>query len=212
LDFKIKKTAQGLAYGGDLRHQIWLGGWPPKEKQKMFRFKDATDPAAQLIAQHMEACDSTPGWERSLWLDMRFYLQDNMLTKVDRASMMNGLEVRVPFLDVDLAQFAMRLTPDVKYKGKQSKYILKKLAEKYLPADIIYRSKKGFGIPVAKWLKGELKPLVDQHLLAPDFYKEGLIQPGFKQYLKEHETGKQDHRKLIWPLLILQLWRSHHSI
>ena len=138
---------------------------------------------------------------------MRFYLQDNMLVKIDRASMMHSLEVRVPYLDHQLVEYAIRIPAKYKYNGRVSKYILKKLASLYLPENIVKRPKKGFGIPIAKWIKHELK-LHFQEILSKDrIDTQGLFNGcNVQSLLNEHLFNKKDNRKLLWTLYIFSLW------
>lgn len=207
-DFKVKKFASGISYDPDLRHQVWLGGFPLRERQRVLRNPTANVAThLSLYEEHMRAGHTDSDWERSLWADFRFYLQDNMLVKVDRASMQHGLEVRVPFLDHQLVDYASRLPSRYKYKGRQSKYLLKKLAERYLPEEIVYRSKKGFGIPISVWLKNELKDQLVEVLSPASLEKTGLFHPGVVQlYVQEHLEDRHNHRKLLWPLFVAQSW------
>jgi asparagine synthase (glutamine-hydrolysing) len=141
------------------------------------------------------------------FLDMNFYMAEDILTKVDRASMAVSLEVRAPFLDPRVAQFAASLPLEYKLKGSKGKYILKKAVEPLLPKNILQRPKKGFGIPIAEWLKGRLNPLM-RDLLAPERLKnQGLFDERYVQKLiKEHETNAASHHKQLWTLLVFQLW------
>jgi asparagine synthetase B (glutamine-hydrolysing) len=146
--------------------------------------------------------------EQMQFLDMNFYMAEDILTKVDRASMAVSLEVRAPFLDPRVAEFAASLPLEYKLKGNKGKYILKKAVEPLLPKNILQRPKKGFGIPIAEWLKGRLNPLMHD-LLAPNRLKnQGLFDEKFhvQKLIKEHETGAASHHKQLWTLLVFQLW------
>jgi len=211
-DFKAKRFVAGLPYSNDIRHQIWLGSFDTKQKSLLYSeevnniFGDKVE-NFDLIQQHMKKCQTELNWERSLWLDMRFYLQDNMLVKVDRASMLNSLEVRVPFLDNEVVEFMARVPAHLKYRGRTSKYILKQLAKKYLPDDIINRPKKGFGIPVAKWIKNELKQEMLDTFDERKIKRQNIFDYSYVDLLfKKHLQGKQDNRKLLWTLYIFQKW------
>jgi asparagine synthase (glutamine-hydrolysing) len=140
-------------------------------------------------------------------LDTRLYLAEDILTKVDRASMAVSLEVRAPFLDPRVAEFAASLPADYKLRGRKSKYILKRAVEPLLPPFVTRRGKKGFGVPVAEWLKGRLRPLA-RDLLSPErIRKSGLFNPDYVTRLQdEHERGLANHRKLLWTLLMFELW------
>jgi asparagine synthase (glutamine-hydrolysing) len=145
------------------------------------------------------------------YLDMRLYLQEAILVKVDRASMASSLEVRAPFLDHELVEFVMSLPSTLKLKGLTSKYILKKAMKNWLPSEVINRPKKGFGVPIAKWVKGPLRELFGD-LLSPDRIKQqGFLNAEYvTQLLQDHLAEKRDNRKQLWTLLVWQLWVRHY--
>jgi asparagine synthase (glutamine-hydrolysing) len=138
---------------------------------------------------------------------MNYYMAEDILTKVDRAAMAVSLETRAPFLDPRVAQFAAALPLEYKLKGSNGKYILKKAVEDLLPQTILDRPKKGFGIPIAEWLKGRLNSLMHD-LLSPERLRDqGLFEPEYVQTLiREHETGRASHHKQLWTLIVFQLW------
>ena len=146
---------------------------------------------------------------QSLRLYQDTYLPDDILAKVDRASMACSLEVRAPFLDADLVDSIQRLPSSYKYGRGVTKRLLKAAAGPRLPASILERPKKGFGIPVARWLRGPLAPLMNS-LLAPDRLKrQGLLRPEeVSRRVGEHLAGVRDHRKPLWTLLMFQLWHD----
>ena len=209
-DFKSKKFTFGLGYNSDIRHQYWLGSFTDSQKNTLYnkdiRYElNKKNLVEDLINNHMKNCDTENNWERSLWSDMRFYLQDDMLVKVDRASMLNSLEVRIPFLDHILVEFALRIPSALKYKRKNSKYILKKLGKRYLPKNIVNRDKKGFGIPIAKWIKKDLKDDFIETLSAhQNLFNKGYIDSLFSS----HINNKMDNRKLLWSLFIFLKWNQ----
>jgi asparagine synthase (glutamine-hydrolysing) len=129
---------------------------------------------------------------------VKLYLQDDILVKVDRASMMNSLEVRAPFLDIDLVNFVRRIPVDYRYRNGESKYLLKKALEPYLPKEILYRPKKGFGVPIGKWMsEGKIAPNVHQSA------QWGLQQSFVQRQLDEHRALKADHRAFLWNMYVL---------
>jgi asparagine synthase (glutamine-hydrolysing) len=143
------------------------------------------------------------------FLDINFYMAEDILTKVDRAAMSVSLETRAPFLDPRVGQFAASLPLDYKLRGSEGKFILKRSVETLLPSDILYRAKKGFGIPIAEWLKGSLNALM-RDLLEPKRLKEqGIFDPSYVETLiTEHEKGIASHHKQLWTLLVFQLWHA----
>ena len=135
------------------------------------------------------------------------YMMDEVLVKVDRASMMNSLEVRAPFLDTRVVDLANHLPTKFKFKGFQRKYILKKLMQGKLPNEIVHRKKKGFGVPIGRWLRGDLKPLVLDLLGKESIEKMGFFNSTYvHEVLEEHFQGKRDNRKQIWTLFVFAMW------
>lgn len=149
---------------------------------------------------------------RAFHVYVRQFLLDDILMKVDRCSMMHSLEVRAPFLDRDVAEFAARLPVNLKLRGFQRKYLLKKACADVLPRAILTRNKRGFQIPVATWLRGQLRPLVEE-LLGEDFLRrQGIFHaPAVRHMVEEHVSGRKDLRKPLWTLLVLQLWWKENN-
>ena len=142
-----------------------------------------------------------------LYTYLRTYLMDEVLVKVDRASMHYALETRAPFLDRPILDFMFSLPYDLKYRNGQTKYLLKHLMRDKLPPHIINRKKKGFGIPLAAWLAGPLRPLSEEllspsALAAPGLFNENEVA----RLLREHQSGARDNRKELWNLMVFQLW------
>jgi len=141
-------------------------------------------------------------------VDLETYLPDAMLTKVDRASMSVSLEVRVPLLDHRLVEYTMRLPDMMKYRNGTGKYLLKKLLARYLPAELFQRSKMGFGIPLADWLRNELKDLMMDHLSPNRIRDEGMFDgPYVQRVIAEHLSGRTNHQYKLWSLLNWQMWK-----
>src|SRR5258705_349941 len=142
-------------------------------------------------------------------LNTRLYLSEDILTKVDRARMAVSLEVLAPFLDPRVAEFAASLPANYKLRGRKTKYILKRAIADSLPPFVTRRGKKGFGVPVAEWLKGKLRPLA-RDLLSPDRVRRaGVFNPEYVTKIQdEHERGVANHRKLLWTLLMFELWHE----
>ncbi len=212
-DFKAKKFLSGIPYSPEIRNQIWLGSFEPFQKRKLFSVEVReylkSDDEFDILSRSLHDCDADNYLEKILWLDTHFYLQDNMLVKVDRTSMANSLEVRVPYLDHRLVEFVCSLPADIKLNGLTTKYILKKAGRGLLPDEIIHRTKKGFGVPVAKWFKDELKDFVLDVLDERKIKREGVFNSKFiRGLLQDHFSGARDNRKLIWTLVVFELWRE----
>ncbi len=145
--------------------------------------------------------------DRIMRLDLRTYLPDDLLVKSDRASMAASLEVRLPFLAYPLVEFALSLPSSFKVRGMTTKYLLKKAIAPYLPQRTINRPKKGFGIPVAKWLNKDFRSHVDELLGQAFISKQGLFEwPYINHLLSEHRQNVVDRRKELWTLLMFQWW------
>jgi len=210
LDFKLKQFLRGAAEALPLAHQRWLGSFSGTE---IARLLVGGDPIG-IELEHLRRSESLEGCDdplsRSLALYQDTYLPDDILTKVDRASMACGLEVRAPFLDNELVDFIQVLPPSFKFGRNRTKRLLKRAAASRLPASILARPKKGFGIPVASWLRGPLAPLMARLLGRERLKRQGLFQPeDVARRITEHQSGRRDHRKPLWTLLMFQLWCDH---
>jgi asparagine synthase (glutamine-hydrolysing) len=214
-DFKIKKFLSGVGYPKSIRNSVWLGS---------FSFPDLNKALSpELLAQFddQKLVEEIVSYERGFplkdklsllqFLDMKLYLQESILVKVDRASMACSLEVRAPFLDYELVEFVMGLPSRLKLKGLTSKYILKKALKNWLPDEVIRRPKKGFGVPIAKWVKGALKELFEDSLQSDRIKREGFLNPQYvTALLQDHLMNKKDHRKHLWTLLVWELWVNRY--
>ena len=211
-DYRARRFITASHYDEVARHHVWFGSFTPDDTEQLLTddAKRASEPDIYRDARRLFAeCDSQNIIECMQSLDTQFYLAEDILTKVDRASMAVSLEVRAPYLDPRVAEFAASLPPRYKLHGYTSKYILKKAAKSLVPPFVWRRGKKGFGVPFAKWLKNELRPLAHDLLSAERLKRTGLFNPDFVAKLQdEHERGIANHRKLLWTLLSFELWRE----
>ena len=213
LDFRIKQFLRGVNAPLPERNQRWLGAFPPDEQNRLF---------TGAMTESLRGFDPFAAMNRSLegrafrdWADetaflyQRLYLGDDILTKVDRASMAVSLEVRTPFLDWRFSEFANALPSRYKLHGLTRKYILKKALEHKLPHDILLRKKKGFGIPLTTWLRCDLRPLLEKVFAKERMERGGLFSvPFVHSLMHEHFEGKRDNRKQLWVLLMFEQWRE----
>lgn len=213
-DYKAKRFVKAADRDDIERHHMWFGSFSIEEKENLLSesFSDSVSLAdTYSVARELaENCDAESVIERMQYLDMKLYLAEDILTKVDRASMAVSLEVRAPFLDHKVAEFAASLPAEYKLKGRTSKFILKKAVGDLLPDEIISRPKKGFGIPVAEWLKGRLNPLLRDLLSEERLKSQGIFEPSYvSRLVADHESGKANHYKQLWTLLVFQLWMEN---
>ena len=206
-DFVVKKFIQGMHKNPGIRNQLWLGAFQPNELSGIL-----TDEAKNGIKNELVFQNIFQEWgklsqysplQRVDYFYIKHYLHDDILNKVDRASMAASLEVRSPFLDQEIVNFAASLPISLKMRGFTTKYILKKLMADKLPKDIVYRKKKGFGIPLSRWFANELYETTKELFQTPDkfFNAKALLK-----LLEEHRQKKYDHRKKLFTILTLKLW------
>lgn len=202
-DFKVKSFLKGMPYAQPRRNQIWLGSFTPGEMKKLLLVE-----ADGAFAAVDELADEVRGLSLFDALSLQFirqYLQDDILVKLDRATMFHSLEARTPFLDVDLAEFLFTLPTEY----KKDKRILKEVMRGRIPDEIIDRSKKGFGIPLGQWFCGPLKGWLRETLSEERVERAGLWHwPYVEQLIKEHIGRRVDHRKKLWTLCAYQLWHE----
>ena len=212
LDYKALRFITGAKYDTVARHHVWFGSFTPEEQQQLLTPEALAASDGEIYADARaiaDECNNDDLVIRMQSVDTRLYLAEDILTKVDRASMAVSLEVRAPFLDPRVAEFAASLPCNYKLRGLKTKYILKKAVRDMLPAFVTRRGKKGFGVPVAEWLKVKLRPLA-RDLLSPERVRRaGVFNPEFVARLQdEHERGVANHRKLLWTLLMFELWHE----
>jgi len=149
--------------------------------------------------------------ERAMATDILTYLVDDILQKVDRASMAYSLEARVPLLDHRIVEFAARLPMEFKARGGETKRLLRKVLFRHVPAALLDRPKMGFGIPVNRWLRNELRPLLDEYLNADRVRREGFLRPeGVRRVVEEHLSGRRDNQYRLWALLVFAMWLERY--
>jgi asparagine synthase (glutamine-hydrolysing) len=214
-DFKVKKFLSGIPYPDGIRNSVWLGSFSFLEIEKVLSPDIHTQLRRDLLFEEISTYEGEYPYEDRIakvqYLDLKLYLQESILVKVDRASMACSLEVRAPFLDYELVEFVMGLPSKLKLKGFTSKYILKNAMNNWLPKELINRPKKGFGVPIAKWVKGPLKELFGD-LLSPDrIGREGFLNPDYvNNLLQDHLVNRKDNRKQLWTLLVWELWLNRY--
>ncbi len=199
-DFRAKRFVSGAAYPTAERHQRWMGSFDREERTALL--------AREVRPQVRESADGDP-INQVLRLDMRLYLENDILVKLDRASMAASLEGRVPLLNNDFVEYATRLPLNLKLRGLRSKFLLKRALRGILPDTILNRPKKGFGIPVAHWLRGPLKEQMLSVLSPERIAREGFFDRGeVKRLIDDHLDGRRDNRKQLWTLFAFEMWHD----
>lgn len=218
LRLAVKTFLAGASAPDWLRAQTMLtANGPAIQKNILSRsFQEMVGPGLETEALFAPTLARYTAWDggkgitplaRTFHVYVRQFMLDDILVKVDRCSMLHSLEVRAPFLDKKTAEFVGRLPVSCKLRGFRRKYLLKKAFAGLLPREILKRNKRGFQIPVAQWLRGKLRPLLEE-LLAPKALREqGIFAPKkVREMMELHFSGKADLRKQLWTLLVLQLW------
>lgn len=209
---RLTKLFSGAGLTGDARlahYFLWakesqlLGLYTPEFRARLGQ----EEASAPMLAFLKPLPASVPPLERMLALEQRFFLSDHNLAYTDKMSMATGVEVRVPFLDLDLVEHAARIPIGIKQRGQVSKWVLKKAMEPYLPHDVIYRPKSGFGAPLRRWMRRELRPLLDDFLSSESLKQRGLFEPDAVQRLiAQNDRGETDAAYTLLSLLSIEIW------
>ncbi len=209
---RLKRFLEAISLSPERRYAHWVSFFDERMKEELYsssmkRAIEGIDSFTHLENVYGEA-DGSNFLDKTLYVDMRTYLPDDLLVKVDIATMANSLEARSPFLDHKLMEFAASIPSHLKLKGLTGKYILKKSLRGLLPPPIRRRSKMGFGVPISHWFRNELKDYLSEVLLSETSLKRGYFQEGYiRQLLNEHCQGSCDHGHRLWALLNLELWQ-----
>lgn len=208
---RLKRFLNGIAEGPERRYVRWICYFDNEMKADLYSTAlreqtRALDSVALTVDWYAKA-DGGNFLDRTLFVDVMSYLPDDLLVKVDIVSMANSLEARSPFLDHKLMEFAAALPAPLKLHGMHSKYILKKAFAPLLPKEVLYRRKMGFGVPIDKWFRRELKSMAYQILLEKRTLQRGYFrEEAVRLLLDEHMARRADHSYRIWALLFLELW------
>jgi asparagine synthase (glutamine-hydrolysing) len=196
LEFLLKRFVSDAGKPWIERHLAWFG--------------TGLSPAVYKLGNHLPDPPPPSNGDPlagAMLLDYRGYLRDNLLVKVDRATMLSSVEARAPFLDRDVTRFALSLPPDLRLRRFETKWVLKKASERWLPKDVIYRRKRGLSVPIASWINEGLRAEVDR-LLAPERLRaQGLLdERHVGELLSAHRSGHANNAKPLWALIVLQYW------
>jgi len=198
LSFLLKRFVQGDELDGLARHVLWTSSVPPALLKRL-----GLEPEPWAW--------TAPTGENTLLDRLQHYdlerpLAEGLLTKADRASMLSALELRAPFLDPEVMDFAAALPPKERVQGIETKVFLKRYAERYLPKDIVYRKKRGLSVPIGAWLRGPLRAWAETTLAHPGFGRLGVDTRALREVFDEHQRRTADHARALWALLVLGEW------
>ncbi len=211
-----RRFVQGFDADATLGHARWRLFAATDQLERLFT-ADAREALETPVNEHIVSLAQRAGGrsplDTALYVDVKSYLSDNILVKVDRMSMACSLEARVPYLDHDLVELAFRMPERFKVHRRQTKVLLKKVAARHVPHDCVYRAKQGFSIPIKTWLGNEFRPLVEEHLSPQRIVDAGLFDAVEIERLKgEHFAGRENHSHLLWTLLVFQDWRRRWGV
>lgn len=207
---KLKRFAEGMQYPAALSHARWRLFAGEALRQELFTgdaLKGIETPVGAHILRLLQKAGQRDHLNRSLYVDLKSYLVDNCLVKVDRMSMAVSLESRVPYLDREMVEMAFQVPGRWKLNGRETKSILKKVAARYIPRECVYRPKEGFSIPIKNWLCTTLRPLMEDSLDSGRMKAMGIFDPATVDRLKnEHLRGRANHSHVLWSMIMFMAW------
>jgi asparagine synthase (glutamine-hydrolysing) len=210
LDYKAKRFVRAAHLPPLERHHGWKEIFSADVRAEMTGRRSAFDPVDVYRARYAETAGA-PQLARLQDVDFGVYLVDDLLVKTDRASMAHSLEARVPFLDPVVTTLAFALPTRLKVRGLAKKVLLRKAVEPLVPSEVVHGRKRGFSIPAAAWLRGELEPFARATLAADNLQRQGFFQPEpVAHLLDEHVAGREDWSRQLWGLLAFTLWYERH--
>ena len=210
LEYRAKRFVRAAHLPPLERHHGWKEIFSADARAELTGRRSDFDPVDVYRARYAET-EGAEDLARLQDVDFAIYLVDDLLVKTDRASMANSLEARVPFLDPVVTNFAFELPRRQRVRGLSKKVLLRKAAEPLLPREVVHGRKRGFSIPAAAWLRGELEPFARATLSADTLRRQGFFgaEP-VTRLLDEHVARRQDNSRLLWGLLAFTLWYEHH--
>jgi asparagine synthase (glutamine-hydrolysing) len=210
LDYKAKRFVRAAHLPPLERHHGWKEIFSADARAELTGRRTAFDPVDVYRARYAETAGA-PQLARLQDVDFGVYLVDDLLVKTDRASMAHSLEARVPFLDPLVTNLAFALPTRLKVRGLAKKVLLRKAVEPLVPAEVVHGRKRGFSIPAAAWLRGELEPFARETLSPENLQRQGFFQPQpIARLLDEHVAGREDWSRQLWGLLAFTLWYERH--
>jgi asparagine synthase (glutamine-hydrolysing) len=209
--FKKLAMMPDQAYAYKHSHSLFTEEEKPRLYSADLRVASALFDPTRSLRDYYNRCDAPDALDKALYVDMKTYLPDDILVKVDRMSMAHSLEIRSPLLDHKLIEFTAKLPSSLKLKSRTTKYLLKQVMRKYLPTEVLTRPKHGFTMPLGQWLKGPLRDMVEDCLSGPAATQRGLFNKSFIQTLWSAQlSARGDHSHQLWMLLMFELWHRQY--
>ncbi len=209
-DYKAKRFVRAAHLPSLERHHGWKEIFSPELRAELTGRSSVFDPVDILRDRYGET-EGADELARLQDVDLGIYLVDDLLVKTDRASMAHSLEARVPYLDTVVTNLALALPTRHKIRGLSKKVLLRKAAAPLLPREIVHGKKRGFSIPAAAWLRGELEPFARETLSRETLHRQGFFRPDVvTRLLDDHVAGREDRSRQLWGLLAFTLWHERH--
>ncbi|MBN2345471.1 MAG: asparagine synthase (glutamine-hydrolyzing) [Candidatus Aminicenantes bacterium] len=215
---RLKRFSEGFGHSPSNRHFRWMLFLSAQHKHRLYSPNFLQEefladlPEREPFRSFFERSHRFPGINQDLYLDLKTYLADDIMVKVDRMSMAASLETRAPLLDTRLVEFAFSLPPEWKVRGNASKWFFKKAMEGILDNETIYRQKEGFSIPIKNWLKSELKELMLETLSEKKINEMGYFSPrAVREMIQQHLQNQENHAHRLWALMQFHLWFDHFA-
>jgi asparagine synthase (glutamine-hydrolysing) len=210
---RVRRLGGSLALDGPARYERYVSLFDSTQRARLYsdeyrRALGSTDVVAEAIAEPWREASGASRLDVLLEVDTRTYLPGDLLTKIDIATMAHSLEARSPFLDPEMMQFAAAIPAPMKLRGMEKKVILRDALRAWLPDSILDRPKQGFSVPLAEWLRGELRDYSREILLDSGSFSRERFRPGAVRELLDGHLAGQDHSQRIWALLMLEQWRA----
>ena len=213
-DYKAKRFVENAAKPAERAHVAWKAVFGEAEKRRLYRegYPRPQRDSFDAFGAYFDECPAGAPLDRAQYADMAVYLPDDILVKVDRMSMAHSLEVRVPFLDNDVVDFTASLPPRLRLHGLTKKYILKRAVGGLLPRQTVHGRKRGFNVPIGRWLRQDLRDLVGDYLSESSIRRQGVFEPrAVADLVHRHHARQADYARHLWGLLMFCMWKDQQS-
>jgi asparagine synthase (glutamine-hydrolysing) len=214
---KVKRMVEGGALASSLQHTRWMMFLNAAEKDSLYRSDLRATLNDQLTAnyfgRYFEKANRFDSLAQQQYVDLKTYLADDILTKVDRMTMAVSIEARVPLLDYRIVEFAMNLPPHMKLNGSRTKSILRDAVKHLVPDLVLEKPKQGFSVPMKNWLRTSLKPMMLDMLSKDSLQQQGYFDHEVvSKWIQEHIDERVNHSHRLWSLMVFEIWRRSETV